>query len=152
MSQDDLAFASESQPGRLRSRLRTRLLIGAAIALGLLIVMCIGGRLLGWMRGVESRPFDRAEWLSPGWGLFNSAHPVRQQMVDDLLAHSLKVGMPMNEVRWLIGPPDRNPYYAPGDWTYRLGDERGMISVDSEWLAVDFDEQGRVRKVELCTD
>jgi hypothetical protein len=103
---------------------------------------------------VVPRPFDRSVWLHPslldevlGWN-----HGVRQEMVDDLLANPLKLGMHKNEVEQLIGPPDRHPRSHTGDWNYRLGAERNMFSADSEWLVIDFDADGRVSRAERYID
>jgi outer membrane protein assembly factor BamE (lipoprotein component of BamABCDE complex) len=104
--------------------------------------------------GFVPRPFDRSVWLDPslldeveGWN-----HSVRQQMVDDLLASSLKRGMSKSEVEQLIGPPDPHPLSHTGDWNYRLGADRNMLSADSEWLVIDFDKEGRVSRAERYID
>ena len=55
-------------------------------------------------------------------------------MVDDLLYHHKLDGMTRSEVVSLIGEPDVTDYFKEYDMVYRLGMERGFISIDSEWL------------------
>jgi hypothetical protein len=142
--------AGGAVPARRWWRAWPWLLIGLVVFVFVaFVILLIRG---GWMQSVQPRPFDRAEWLDVGWKDRFAIHPARQEMVDDLLETKLKVGMSMSEVHWLIGPPDKHPYFKPGDWTYELGLERGFIAVDNEWLAIDFDELGRIRRAELETD
>lgn len=129
-------------------------LLGAGILAFVLVSMLPFVLLFGFLRSdaVAAQPFDRAKWLDPGWRTTGATHTVRQEMVDDLLARTLRPGMSMDEVRALIGTPDESPYFKPGDWTSFLGLERGYNAVDNEWLAIDFDEVGRIRAVRLATD
>lgn len=77
----------------------------------------------------------------------------RVYMVDDLLKkHDLKE-MTMEGVTHLLGNPPDTPYFKEEDnIVYRLGDERGFISIDSEWLIVKFDEEQKVTEYEICRD
>jgi hypothetical protein len=124
--------------------------IGVFALVSLLPFVLLFGAL--WLERVDKRPFERAKWFDPEWKQTSASHTVRQEMVDDLLEKKLKLGMPMNEVHWLIGPPDVDPYFKPGDWTYFLGRERGMFAIDNEWLSIEFDELGCVSQVRLATD
>lgn len=150
------SFSSDGLPGDSEATARRRwrplpwvLLVLTGV---LLFVLLVAIRTLGWMQGVVPRPFDRAEWLENGLMSQWSAHSARQEMVDDLLDKQLKVGMSMSEVHWLIGAPDADPYFEPGDWTYFLGSERSILGADNEWLAIDFDELGRVTRASLEVD
>ena len=76
----------------------------------------------------------------------------RTQIVDDLLDRYELVGMTDNKVVSLLGKPGTDASFDPEDrYVYRLGDERGLFSIDSEWLVIDF-ENGVVVNYMLTTD
>ncbi|MFZ1830365.1 MAG: hypothetical protein WAW42_16730 [Candidatus Competibacteraceae bacterium] len=52
----------------------------------------------------------------------------------------------------MLGEPLEHGYFRDYDLVYRLGMERGFMSIDSEWLAVILDESGRVASVEIVRD
>jgi hypothetical protein len=52
----------------------------------------------------------------------------------------------------LLGEPRRTRYFRQYDLVYWLGPERGMISIDSEWLVLRLDKRGRVTEERLVTD
>ena len=64
----------------------------------------------------------------------------RTRIVDDLLSNHELVGMTEEEIVSLLGS-DNNDYgyfNEPNRYVYYLGTERGLISIDSEWLILDF--------------
>lgn len=73
-------------------------------------------------------PFDSNIWKK------GNENEIRIRMVDDLLYHHKLDGMTRSEVVSLIGEPDVTDYFKEYDMVYRLGMERGFISIDSEWL------------------
>ena len=76
----------------------------------------------------------------------------RTQIVDDLLERYELVGMTDNKVVSLLGKPGTDASYNPEDrYVYRLGNERGLFAIDSEWLVIDF-ENGVVVNYMLTTD
>lgn len=72
-------------------------------------------------------------------------------MVDDLLARYELVGMTRDKVDELLGVPPETAYFTGFDYVYWLGPERGFISIDSEWLCIDF-EDGVVVDARLMRD
>lgn len=80
-------------------------------------------------------------------------HSDRVYMVDDLIdTHDLK-GMNQNEVIILLGEPTDTEYFqSEGNMVYYLGDERGFISIDSEWLIIEFDHSEKVKNYFIATD
>jgi len=52
----------------------------------------------------------------------------------------------------MLGEPPETPYFDECDLVYRLGMERGFISIDSEWLLFRFGDDGRVAEVLIDTD
>ncbi|MBD1868846.1 hypothetical protein H6F95_16340 [Cyanobacteria bacterium FACHB-471] len=73
-------------------------------------------------------------------------------MVDNLLKQHTLAGMNRSEVVVLLGEPDMTDYFQDYDLVYWLGPERGLISIDSEWLVFRLDAQGRVSEHQLVTD
>ncbi len=144
---------------RPRARLIKRLLIGAAILLGLGMVAPFG--LLGiviaqdgwdeWQRCRDHREFDPAVWNDPA----RSLEPpyLRSCMVDDLLAQNLLLQKTEAEVIALLGTPEP-PENGFGDYdlVFVVGPERSFISIDYEWLLLNLDDQGRVQETLLMTD
>jgi len=52
----------------------------------------------------------------------------------------------------LLGEPPPTEYFKGWDLVYRLGMERGFISIDSEWLVLRLAPGGRVAEARLVTD
>ncbi len=73
-------------------------------------------------------------------------------MVDDLLRQNRLVGITRTEVVALLGTPAQTGYFREYDLVYWLGPERGLFSIDSEWLVMRTDSLGRVTEAKLVTD
>ena len=116
----------ESHDESKRSRVTFRLLALAlvATALGTFAYFNLG----------QTR-FDSNVWKS-----MPSNDPGRLAMVDDLLAKYRLVGMTQSEIDGMLGIPPQTPYFQDYDYVYWLGPERGVISIDSEWLCIAFDK------------
>ena len=131
---------------------------GSRTAVGVLaLVIAIGG--LRALRRVllplpldrcTERRFDTAVWQSRTQ-TFTAAAP-RGCMVDDLLRRHELVGAPRAVVVRLLGEPDSTDSFREYDLVYWLGPERGLISIDSEWLVMRLDSGGRVAEHRLVTD
>ena len=60
-------------------------------------------------------------------------------MVDDLLNHYSLEGLSRSEIMNLLGNETEGAYFKEVDnMVYYLGNERGFISIDSEWLIIHF--------------
>ena len=127
----------------------------AVIALA--VVVAIGG--LRMLRRVflplpldrcTERRFDAARWQDRTQ-VFTASAP-RGCMVDDLLRRHELAGQPRAAAVRLLGEPDSTPYFREYDLVYWLGPERGLISIDSEWLVMRLDSAGRVAEHRLVTD
>lgn len=94
--------------------------------------------------------FDAAAWRDSA--RVHSAAAVRGCMVDDLLERHALAAMDRRGVVRLLGEPDRTPYFREYDMVYWLGPERGLLSLDSEWLAIRLDGAGRVVEHRIVTD
>ncbi|MED4531245.1 outer membrane protein assembly factor BamE domain-containing protein [Metabacillus fastidiosus] len=77
----------------------------------------------------------------------------RVYMVDDLLNDYDLNGKTKKEVTNLLGTPTETEYFkTENNIVYYLGDERGLISIDSEWLVIEFDDNEKVKKYMVVTD
>lgn len=123
------------------------ILLGIVIFLALFIRSGIGGT------DHEPMPFEREQWLH-GTNE-NKMYFPRLAMGDDLLEKKTLYGMSEKQVRVMLGKPTESDIrWGEGRrfrLLYWLGPERGM-SVDSEWLGIVFDRNGKVSKYELVRD
>lgn len=89
--------------------------------------------------------FNTERWLS--------SISERVYMVDDLLSSNDLKGKSKSEVFELLGTPTETEYFrTETNIVYYLGNERGLIPIDSEWLVIDFDEGERVVNYSVRTD
>jgi hypothetical protein len=85
-------------------------------------------------------PFDVKGWLSVDPK--DSNNRIRVQMVNDLLNRRF-LGLNIQQLEHLLGKPyvgNIEDY----DITYFLGPQRGIYSIDYEWLVFRLDSQGKV--------
>ena len=77
----------------------------------------------------------------------------RTKIIADFLNDYELVGMSKKEVIELLGKSDNGAGYfnLENRLVYYLGPERGLISIDSEWLVIDF-RDGLVSEYFLTTD
>ena len=94
-----------------------------------------------------SKPFDAARWQA------NPHSGKRVDMVDDLIRRRALDGRSRAEVVTLLGPPTRTDYFNDWDMVYWLGRERNRyLAIDSEWLVIRLDAQGRVKEYRDARD
>lgn len=113
------------------------------------------GLLLGVLFGtpVVKDYASRMAFNSSSWKAENrrGADGVRVRMVDDLLRTHKLVGMSRDQLEELLGVPPATEYFREYDYVYWLGPERGLFSIDSEWLVVKCG-QGVVVSAQVVTD
>lgn len=114
------------------------LVLGAGVALGLWL-----NRIL-----LVGEPFDRTAWQD----LSRIDSGVRLGMADRLIARSTLIGDSRDEVIELLGQDPPTGYFQEWDLVYRLGPERGLFPMDSEWLVLRFGPNGRVSECENVRD
>lgn len=116
------------------------------VGVGLLLGVFVGTPVV---RDYASRTaFDSASWKAENR---RDAAGVRGRMVDDLLRTRKLVGMSRAQLEGLLGVPPATEYFREYEYVYWLGPERGLFSVDSEWLVVKC-EQGFVLSARVVTD
>lgn len=98
-----------------------------------------------WFPG---RAFDSVMWQNQA----QVYQGVRLEMADRLIARGTLVGRTRAEVVALLGEPPPTGYFAEWDLVYWLGPERGLISIDSEWLVLRLGADGRVVENRLVRD
>ncbi len=77
-------------------------------------------------------------------------------MADYLIDNELLNNKSREEIVTLLGEPElTNTLWSEDDsfgLIYHLGPERGWISIDSEWLGIRFDSDGRVMEYKIVRD
>jgi len=77
----------------------------------------------------------------------------RVYLIDDLLNEYKLIDKTKTEVHTLLGSPTETEYFKDeNNIVYHLGNERGLISIDSEWLIIWFNDNEKVTKYEIVTD
>ena len=93
------------------------------------------------------REFDAAVWRDEA----QVRRGVRSKMADWLLARGMLLGKTRAEVVELLGEPPPTEYFADWDMVYWLGLERGY-GIDSEWLVLRVDSEGRIAENHIARD
>ena len=84
--------------------------------------------------------FDKATWIGDSTG------EQRRQMLDDVLAQHVRVGMARTEIHALLGAPD---YVKERRETYRLGKSDWDIDEELEYLAIVYSTDGNAETVDI---
>ena len=121
-------------------------------ALGLLaVVIAVGLSAIAATNYWKSRPlpFDRVVWDARAQDLEDFR---RHRMADWLIRERQLIGKSRAELISLLGEPTATSHFRDYDLVYILGNERGWISIDSEWLLIKLDGAGRVSVAEIGRD
>ena len=95
-------------------------------------------------RHIYIHTFTAEKWADNPMGRVN--------IVDDMLDRYSLVGMSEDEIHVLLGNETENAYFKEDDnIVYWLGPERGLISIDSEWLVITF-KDGTVSEYKIMRD
>jgi hypothetical protein len=124
---------------------------GRPVACLLAIVLTVGLSTLAAAHYWKTRPlpFDRAVWNAEAQDIDDFR---RHRMADWLLKQRRLVGMSRAEIVSMLGEPTKTSFFREYDLVYVLGNERGWMSIDSEWLLMRLDRTGRVSVAELGRD
>jgi hypothetical protein len=117
----------------------------------MVLIACVATVMAGavvWMRQAPGRAFDTSVWQDEA----SIAKGARLAMADRLLANGLLIGMSRAEVVGQLGEPPPTAYFSDWDLVYWLGPERGYMGIDSEWLVLRLDSDGRVAEQRIVTD
>ncbi|MBN1788629.1 MAG: hypothetical protein JW806_09590 [Sedimentisphaerales bacterium] len=132
-------------------------LVGIGIVLCGLFMLLVGYLIFGPIVTdyYHRERFDAELWRSEEGFNYEGMWPHRLCMVDNLMSSGKLDGLTRNQVVELLGLPHSKefPHGAVDcDIHYYLGPERGFIGIDSEWLFIKFDNNGRVVKYWIYTD
>lgn len=94
----------------------------------------------------QGRAFDKAVWSD------RSQEAARLAMADRIVARRLLDGKSRAEVTAMLGDQKEPGFFTDWDLVYWLGTERGFVGIDSEWLVVRFDANGRVAEYQIVRD
>jgi len=105
---------------------------------------------LSWAILLSPLPFV-ASWWNVDFER-GTALKTRYRVADRLVSSGRLSGMARAEVLALLGTPPETDKFKNHGLVYVLGPERGLMSIDYEWLLVDFDSAGKVSTVAVVTD
>jgi len=117
----------------------------------LALIVAVGLSTLAAIHFLKARPlpFDRAVWNAEVEDLEDFR---RHRMADWLVQRRRLIGMSRGEVLSALGEPTVTSHFREYDLVYVLGNERGWLSIDSEWLLMRLDDTGRVSAAEIARD
>jgi hypothetical protein len=117
----------------------------------LAIVLAVGLSVFAAFRYWQARPlpFDRAVWNAEVEDIDDFR---RHRMADWLLKQQRLIGLSRAEIVLMLGEPTQTSHFREYDLVYVLGNERSWMSIDSEWLLMRLDGNGRVSMAELGRD
>ncbi|MCX7427606.1 MAG: hypothetical protein NTW96_18495 [Planctomycetia bacterium] len=118
--------------------------------------------LIGWLcfgplveDRIHRQKFNLETWRDQQQGEENAMWPPRLCMVDDLMSSGKLDGLTSSQVVELLGPPHDKSFpfgCTQCDIHYYLGPERGFFRIDSEWLFIALDKDGKVTRYWLYRD
>lgn len=97
----------------------------------------------------QSMDFDREKWADEA-AAYKEPYP-RQQMLK-ALPRVLKPGMSKDDVIRLLGKETDTDKFTEYDLVYWVGPEKSAISIDSQWLVLDFDDDQKLKTFKAMTD
>lgn len=119
-------------------------------SIGVIGFIFIVGAFLGWpaiKSKLSQTQFNSKEWKSH----LNDRNPLKINMVDDLLKSQNLIGKSRDEIIELLGKPEQVAYFNDYEFVYWLGPERSLMSIDSEWLGIKF-EDNKVTQADILRD
>ena len=96
-------------------------------------------------------PFVQAWWHAA----YDDPHDLfskRHRMADWLVMTGALEGLSRGEVLAKLGQPPPTAKFTDYDLVYHLGDERGFLSIDSEWLVMRLSQSGKVTESQVIRD
>lgn len=100
----------------------------------------------------DGTPFDVELWEGAETAAMTDADAPRLRMADTLVDDRLLVGKARPQVESMLGPPTRTSKFSDDDIVYWLGPERGFMSIDSEWLVINFNDEDAVEVAKIVRD
>ncbi|MCM3124978.1 MULTISPECIES: hypothetical protein [unclassified Mesobacillus] len=109
------------------------------------ILGIVGGTIYVLFLIFSPDEFNQKKWVNK--------HSERIDMIDSMLSEVELKGKTKTEIIKLLGVEEEKAYFKePNNLVYYLGDERGFVRIDREWLVLWFDDKDRVTDYEIKTD
>lgn len=132
---------------------------GVSLLLSFLIITPLALGLLryiprGLPAGSDIRTFDSVIWKSESSTDWKEGISRREEMLKDVIEKILP-GKSRQEIETALGPSLNTFYFSSidKDLIYYLGPERdGFLNIDSEWLLIWIDEDGKFERYMLAND
>jgi hypothetical protein len=104
--------------------------------------------------GSYLRDFDSSEWLRPGAFLSPRIGITPRQKMLGAVVEKVLPGRTRSEIEAALGPSEATPYFKSMgyDLVYVTGPERGLMSIDYEWLLIWLDKTGHFDHFKLVKD
>ncbi|TIX38912.1 MAG: hypothetical protein E5V36_20800 [Mesorhizobium sp.] len=115
------------------------------LALGTAMVMIVYAVFFGPL------PFIRSWWQVGDYSWHDPLHK-RHRIADSLVLTGWLVGKSRAEVLAALGAPPETDKFSDWSLVYVLGPERGLLSIDYEWLAIRTDDAGSVTEAAVIRD
>ena len=91
-------------------------------------------------------------WWVAGESDYSDPWKKRHRMADWLVLSRSLLGSTREEVISLLGGPPKTGKFTDWDLVYVLGAQRGLFSIDSEWLVLRFDRSGHAVDARIMRD
>ena len=96
-------------------------------------------------------PFVQSWWNAAGYKPDDSLHK-RARIADQLVSSKALIGKSRQQIVQMLGEPPPSEYFHDWNMVYKLGDERGSFSIDSEWLVIRFGSSGNATEAAVLRD
>ncbi len=114
----------------------------------ILIVAAVNAIVIGYYRWTFSKPFDQSQWLE---GINDTNTPtVRKRMLRDIRRTVLRPDISREEIIQQLGDSDTDEYFRGYGLVYWVGPDSSYI--DSEWLVITLDEDGKFVQSAIMSD
>lgn len=131
----------------------------ATFACSLIIGIGLSAISVAYDRGLPTgsfrKPFNQRVWATPSSSEFVDGDITeRQKMLGDVVT-SIVAGGDKESILAKLGPSEDVGYFASSgrDLIYRTGPQRDSVfAIDSEWLLIWFDANGRTLRYEIRSD
>ena len=96
-------------------------------------------------------PFVSSIWNVDN-NTLNNKFSLRHRIADGFILTERLIGVQKKDVQKLLGIPPETGYFKKWDLVYYLGQERGFLGIDSEWLVLKIDENNKVVETRIVSD
>lgn len=113
-----------------------------------LTIAVINAIVIGYYRWTFFKPFDQTQWLA---GINDTdALTIRKRMLRSIQRTILRPGISMEDITQTLGVSDTDEYFRGYGLVYWIGPDSSYI--DSEWLVITLDEDGKFVQSAIVTD